>query len=331
MLLRWDSQNPGQTVAIQTPFPTWDGVIYTNSNTTDVPTFKTGKATDFLTKVAAPIANDDSTTGAVNTPVRIDVMSNDVCVGRCDPASFSLKVAPNKGTVASNGDGTVTYTPGAGFTGSDSFKYTVRDTTTGTTESNSATVTIAVSAPPVANKDSGAGITETVFGIDLTANDTNCSPSTCSVTIVNPPSHGTVTPNVPNVGQVTYLSAPGYIGSDLFSYTATNKAGTSKSANVAVDVKSVAVRDTVTITQTKYSSPTLQMNGTVSAINNAFAPSVTIYTADINASWTACMGTAIATVPVDNKGRWSFSANVAIPVDVCVQSKNFGTAYTVVQ
>src|SRR5512140_1718956 len=109
MLLRWDSQNPGQTIAIQTPFPNWDGVTYIDSNTTDVPTYQTGITTDFLTKIAAPIANDDSAMGAVNTPMKIDVLSNDTCVGRCDPASISLKTSPTKGTVVSNGDGTVTY------------------------------------------------------------------------------------------------------------------------------------------------------------------------------------------------------------------------------
>ena len=49
-----------------------------------------------------------------------------------------------------NADGTVSYTPGAGFTGTDSFTYTVKDTATGTQTSNAATVTVNVAAvqPP---------------------------------------------------------------------------------------------------------------------------------------------------------------------------------------
>ncbi|MGE5094344.1 MAG: Ig-like domain-containing protein, partial [Betaproteobacteria bacterium] len=330
MLLRWDSQNPGQTVAIRTPFPTWDGVIYTDSNTTDVPTFKTGRLTDFLAKrVATPVALDDSVQAGLNKPVTVSVIDNDTCVGHCDPASVSIKTAPNKGKAVANGDGTVTYTPGPNFTGSDSFKYSVKDATTGAVESNYATVNVNVSAPPVANKDSGSGITETVFGIDLGANDTNCSPGTCSVTITSGPMAGAVvTPNKPNAGQVTYLSAPGYVGADSFSYTVTNAAGTSKPAVVSVDVKSAAVRDTVSISRAALSGGQLSMSGTVSALNNAFASTVTVYIAEINASWTACMGTAAGTAQVDSKGSWSFSkSGLAGPVDVCVQSKNFGTAY----
>ncbi|MDV6343322.1 multicopper oxidase domain-containing protein [Nitrosomonas sp. Is37] len=44
MLLRWDSQNPGQVIAIPTPMPDWDGVDYVETNETDVPSFKTGDA-----------------------------------------------------------------------------------------------------------------------------------------------------------------------------------------------------------------------------------------------------------------------------------------------
>jgi FtsP/CotA-like multicopper oxidase with cupredoxin domain len=40
MLLRWDLQNPGQTLAIPTPMPDWDGVQYDPSIT--LPTYKTG-------------------------------------------------------------------------------------------------------------------------------------------------------------------------------------------------------------------------------------------------------------------------------------------------
>lgn len=40
MLLRWDAQNPGQTLAIPTPMPDWDGVQYDPSIT--LPTYKTG-------------------------------------------------------------------------------------------------------------------------------------------------------------------------------------------------------------------------------------------------------------------------------------------------
>jgi FtsP/CotA-like multicopper oxidase with cupredoxin domain len=44
MLLRWDSRNPGQTIAIPSPRPTWDGVQYEQS--WDEPLASTGMRTD---------------------------------------------------------------------------------------------------------------------------------------------------------------------------------------------------------------------------------------------------------------------------------------------
>jgi hypothetical protein len=43
MLLRWDSQNPGQTLAIPAPYPDWEGVAYAPSSL--LPTAHTGDPT----------------------------------------------------------------------------------------------------------------------------------------------------------------------------------------------------------------------------------------------------------------------------------------------
>jgi hypothetical protein len=242
MLLRWDSQNPGQTVAIPTPFPSWDGVSYVASNTTDVPTFKTGRQTDFLTKVAAPVAANDAATTVTGVAVKIPVLANDSCVGGCDPASLTIGTAPANGSAVRNTDGTVTYTSAAGFIGTNTFTYTVRDTTTGTQISNPATVTVNVIPgpppnPPVAVNDAATTPEGTVVGINLIANDSNCPP--CTVAIVAPPLNGTVSANTPAAGQVTYTPNVGFNGTDVFTYTATNAGGTSAPANVSVTVTAV--------------------------------------------------------------------------------------------
>lgn len=49
MLLRWDVQNPGQTLILPTPMPGWEGVFYEDSFT--LPTFKTG---DGVSGLGAP-------------------------------------------------------------------------------------------------------------------------------------------------------------------------------------------------------------------------------------------------------------------------------------
>jgi FtsP/CotA-like multicopper oxidase with cupredoxin domain len=144
MLLRWDSQHPGQVIPLPRPEAGWDGTTYLATNTTDVPTYKTGQGTTFLSNVAAPVAVNDKAGTSPNTAVTVPILDNDSCVGACNPASVLFASGPANGTAISNGDGTVTYTPASGFTGTDSFTYKVSDTTTGAQLSNAATVTVTV-------------------------------------------------------------------------------------------------------------------------------------------------------------------------------------------
>ena len=95
----------------------------------------------------APVAVDDALATAVDTPLTIDVAA-DLLANDADPEGGPLSLAsvsaPATGTLADNGDGTLTYTPAAGFSGTDTFTYAVTDGAS-TVE---ATVTVAVEAPP---------------------------------------------------------------------------------------------------------------------------------------------------------------------------------------
>jgi hypothetical protein len=331
MLLRWDSRNPGQTVYVQSPWPTWDGVTYIATNTSDVPTYETGKLTNFLAQVVAPTAASDTASVTASSAVTIPVLNNDTCIGGCDPASVLIGTAPRNGTAVPNAaTGTVTYTSN-GATGSDSFTYTMRDTTTGAHVSNPATVTVTVAqgtppppAAPFAANDTATTTQNTVVGIDLIANDTNCA-SGCTVAIVSSPLHGTAGANDPAAGRVKYTPAVGFTGADSFTYTATNAGGTSATATVNVTVNASAVTDVVNILQATLSAAgRLNTNGTVTALNNAFAASVDVNSFGSNGS--ACTGLHLGTANVNRRtGAWSFSArNVAPTTGVCVQSSNGG-------
>jgi hypothetical protein len=77
----------------------------------------------------APLAESDSVSTRPDTSVTLDVSAND-----SDPDGDALSVtsvgaatAASHGTTTLNADGTVTYTPVAGYTGADSFSYTVSD------------------------------------------------------------------------------------------------------------------------------------------------------------------------------------------------------------
>ena len=62
-----------------------------------------------------------------------------------DPLSAAVVTGPSHGTLTLNANGSFTYTPAAGYDGTDSFTYRAND---GTLNSNAATVTITVTAPP---------------------------------------------------------------------------------------------------------------------------------------------------------------------------------------
>jgi alpha-tubulin suppressor-like RCC1 family protein len=88
----------------------------------------------------APVAGDDTRTTAFNTAVT-DGTTRDNDSGTA-PLTTNLVTGTTNGTLSLATDGTYTYTPNAGFSGNDTFTYTVTDNYSQT--SNTATVTITV-------------------------------------------------------------------------------------------------------------------------------------------------------------------------------------------
>ncbi|HSJ28742.1 MAG TPA: Ig-like domain-containing protein, partial [Acidimicrobiia bacterium] len=89
------------------------------------------------TSPVAPVAVDDSAVTVADTAVTVDVAANDSDPnGNLDPASVNSGcvfgspgcVGASDGSLTDNGDGTITYTPAAGFSGSDGFVYEICDT-----------------------------------------------------------------------------------------------------------------------------------------------------------------------------------------------------------
>ena len=138
------------------------------------------------------------------------------------PLTASLVSGTTHGTLNLNSDGSFTYIPTAGYSGSDSFTYKAND---GEVDSNVGTVTLTVAPTdhaPVALADqyyvaSGTTVSVTNMG-GILANDTSNNPLTAL--LVAGPSHGTLNLN-PN-GSFTYTSNNGYSGNDTFQYKATD-------------------------------------------------------------------------------------------------------------
>ncbi|WP_152558087.1 Ig-like domain-containing protein, partial [Altibacter lentus] len=89
-----------------------------------------------------PVANADTNTTEVDTPVSGNVLVNDFDPDG-DPIVVTANTAPSNGTVVVNPDGSYTYTPDPGFVGEDTFEYTICDNGTPAL-CDTATVTIQV-------------------------------------------------------------------------------------------------------------------------------------------------------------------------------------------
>ncbi|NJN29417.1 MAG: cadherin-like domain-containing protein [Synechococcales cyanobacterium RM1_1_8] len=96
----------------------------------------------------APVADDDTYGTPFNTVLTVDPASG-VLLGDADPDGDALTAAiaaqPGNGSVTLNNNGSFSYSPNSGFSGSDTFTYTANDGRGGT---DSATVTVNVGAAP---------------------------------------------------------------------------------------------------------------------------------------------------------------------------------------
>jgi len=95
-----------------------------------------------------PIANDDfyeTVTGVMLDVAAPGVLENDVLLDPDEEVSIEILDAPQHGTLSMNDDGSFTYTPNAGYMGTDTFRYMVLSVRTINAEwSDDATVTITV-------------------------------------------------------------------------------------------------------------------------------------------------------------------------------------------
>ena len=177
-----------------------------------------------------PVAVDDSGTTAQGVPVSLNVLANDTDVDG-DTLSISGLTNASNGTVAIQ-SGKVLYTPNGGFTGTDSFTYTVSDGHGGTSVGN-VSVTVSTNQSPVANDDSASTPQNSPILINVLANDSDPDGGTLSIAGVNNAAHGTVSIQS---GKVLYTPNNGYTGADAFTYTLSDGQGGTAIGNVSVNV-----------------------------------------------------------------------------------------------
>jgi large repetitive protein len=199
----------------------------------------------------APVAVNDTYTTNQGQALVIalpGVLSNDTDADS-NPLSAIRTTNPGHGTLVFNSNGSFTYTPAAGYNGTDSFTYKAND---GTVDSNAATVTLTVSPvnrAPVANSQSVTTAEDTAKVITLTGSDAEGSPLTFS--IVTGPAHGALSGTAPNV---IYTPVLNYNGPDTFTFRVKDGVLYSNIATVSITVTPVndapvAVNDSASTNQ----------------------------------------------------------------------------------
>lgn len=171
-----------------------------------------------------PDAVQDSYAVDKNGTLTIDaangVLANDTDPNG-DPLTAEVVRGPLNGTLTLNEDGSFTYIPNPGFSGTDSFTYRANDGQ----DSDVTTVILTVNnvnAVPVPTADSYSVDENGTLVIDaangVLANDTDADGTTLTASLRSSPSNGTLVLNAD--GSFSYVPNSGFHGTDSFTYWA---------------------------------------------------------------------------------------------------------------
>ena len=204
----------------------------------------------------APVAVNNAYATTESTVLTV-TLANSVLVNDTDVEGNTLTavldVGPTNGTLTLNANGTFTYTPTAGYNGTDAFTYHAND---GTANSNIATVTITINAvndAPVAVNDTYTTNEDSPLVVALPGtiliNDTDIDGNPLTAILVTGPAQWNT--YIECNGTFTYTLAANYNGSDSFTYHANDGMVNSNIATVTITINAindvpVATNDTYT-------------------------------------------------------------------------------------
>ena len=167
-----------------------------------------------------PVAVDDVAATAVDTALTIGVTSNDT---GGTPTSVQVEDAPANGSVTVSGALGLTYSPDAGFAGTDSFTYTAANDA-GRSAPATVTVTVVSDGGVIAANDTASTLAARAVTVDVLDNDRGVVRTGAQATVVTissapPGAQGTATVD----GQaVVFTPADGFSGEAQLTYRAEN-------------------------------------------------------------------------------------------------------------
>ena len=286
-----------------------------------------------LDENSVPLAVGDVASTPQNVPVTINVLQNDRDPDG-DPLSINGFGQGGHGTVELVG-GKLVYTPSAGFTGTDTFQYSVSDGKGGT---DTAMVTVTVGGNPAVNpvavSDSSLGNTVGVpVRVDVLANDSDADGTLIPATVriigtanagdpLAVPGEGNWTVD-PSTGAITFTPEAGFSSNPTpIQYVVQDNDGNSSvPATVVVGYTTPAV-----VMVTGVSSPSVHEGGNLDFVVTLSNPSSSPTTVALTPkSGTATLGTDTTTpieVSFDGGKTWSTvtgpgpSLSISVPAGV---------------
>jgi hypothetical protein len=150
-----------------------------------------------------------------------------------DDVTFIVVSGPGHGSLSGTAPN-LTYTPGQGYYGSDSFTFKVSD---GRLDSTPTTVSITINGvndAPVADTLALTTDQDTPVEITLTGSDPDGDVLTFIVDSASGPGHGDLSGTAPNL---TYTPEPGYNGPDSFTFKVSDGQLDSASATVYITIR----------------------------------------------------------------------------------------------
>ncbi len=189
-------------------------------------------------------AHDDAYSTAADTALTVDAESglraNDAWNESGTDAPTAVKISdPSSGAVTLSTDGSLSYTPEAGFVGTVSFEYVLEDASGARSEP--ATVTIVVTAAggeaPTAGDDEYSGAEDASLSVDAGSGVAMNDSAGATVVLVDGPENGSLV--LEATGAFVFMPEANWFGTDTFTYQALTAEGVSEPATVTLTVTAV--------------------------------------------------------------------------------------------
>ena len=183
-----------------------------------------------ITLPPAPDAVSDSYTLTAGTPLTENAAGGVLANDTGTVIAVTANTAPANGGVVLAGDGSFVYTPDAGYSGPDSFTYTITDE-----YARTATATVTFLVSPVAADVASSGVGPAALVVTPTP-AVGTGPFTYALTSTPPGADGTAVMN-PSSGQITFTPALGFLGVvPVFTYTASDAFSNSAPATISLTI-----------------------------------------------------------------------------------------------